>query len=181
MLHGIIAVCPRTGSLLFSKAYAPSFGLPLPAGGQPMDAHNLASLVFALQINATAVLDGSSRAPGHEGSSNGVGEHEPVLRSVDMGPGLRLVFYKDVKLPGLLLTLSLDPALGDRAEKLLAESICNSFAVAYGEQLRQRPQSGGAALPVRRLKSAGKLVRQCLLAVSRLLLHDLMQTFDISL
>ena len=28
MLHGIIAVCPQTGGLLYAKAYAPSFGLP---------------------------------------------------------------------------------------------------------------------------------------------------------
>ena len=66
MLHGVVAVCPRSGSLLFAKAYTASFGLPTPSGGQAMDAHNLASLVFALQLNATSVLDGNAE---HMGST----------------------------------------------------------------------------------------------------------------
>lgn len=171
MLHGIVALCPRAGSLLFARAYAPSFGLPLPSGGQPIDAHNLASLVFALQLNATAVLDGNSEDPTH-GSAN------PALKSIDMGPGLRLVFYQDAKLPGLLLTLSLDPALGDRAQRRLAECICDAFAEAFGEQLRRHASGAGAPGPVRRLRGATELVQRCFASVSQFLLQDLMQTFS---
>ena len=174
MLHGIVALCPRTGSLLYAKAYAPSFGLPLPSGGQHMDSHNFASLLFALQLNADAVLDGNKE---DEHSAKAAQNVEPALKCVDMGPGLRLVFYKDAKLPGLLLTLSLDPALGSRAQRLLAESICNSFADAFGEQLRLQAGSVGAGGPVRRLRGATDLVQQCLATVSQSLLEAVMQTF----
>jgi hypothetical protein len=169
MLHGIVALCPRTGSLLWSKAYASSFGLPPPPGG-PMDAHNLASLVFALQLNAAAALSDSADADG------GAGAHAPALRSVDMGPGLRLVFYRDPELPGLMLALSLDPALGSCAERRLAESICTTFAAAFGEQLRRPP--GAAAGHVRRLRGATELVQQALASVSRSLLDELLHTFS---
>ncbi len=162
MLHGIVALCPRTGSLLWSKAYAPSFGLPPPPGGQPIDAHNLASLIFALQLNAAATLSG--------GAGGGAGA--PALRSVDMGPGLRLVFYRDPELPGLLLALALDPALGPGAEQRLAESVCAAFATAYGEQLL------APAGPVRRLRGATELVQQALASVSRALLDELLHTFS---
>lgn len=170
MLHGIVALCPRTGSLLWSKAYASSFGLPPPPGGKPMDAHNLASLVFALQLNAAAALSDGADAGG------GAGAHAPALRSVDMGPGLRLVFYRDPELPGLMLALSLDPALGSCAERRLAESICATFAAAFGEQLRRPP--GAAAGHVRRLRGATELVQQALASVSRSLLDELLHTFS---
>lgn len=169
MLHGIVALCPRTGSLLWSKAYASSFGLP-PPGVEQLDAHNLASLVFALQLNATAALCDGADADG------GAGAHAPALRSVDMGPGLRLVFYRDPELPGLMLALSLDPALGSCAERHLAESICATFAAAFGEQLRRPP--GAAAGHVRRLRGATELVQQALASVSRALLDELLHTFS---
>ena len=167
MLHGIVALCPRTGSLLWSKAYAPSFGLPPPPGGQPIDAHNLASLVFALQLNAAAALSSGAG----DGAGDGAGG-APALRSVDMGPGLRLVFYRDPELPELLLALALDPALGSGAEQRLAESICAAFATAYGEQLR------APAGPMRRLRGATELVQQALASVSRALLDELLHTFS---
>jgi len=180
MIHGIVALCPRTGSLLFSRAYAPSFGLPLPSGGQPIDAHNLASLVFALQLNATAVRDGNGEhdangLDGEAGSSSGA--NDPALKSVDIAPGLRLVFFTDANLPGLLLTLSLDSALGERAQRRLAESICDSFAGAFGEQLRRHAGCTGVLGPVRRLRGASELVQQCFGSLSQFLLHELMQTF----
>ena len=181
MLHGVVAVCPRSGSLLFAKAYAPSFGLPTPSGGQPMDAHNLASLVFALQLNATAVLDGNVEESGRAGRSEdgrqGCDLHQPALRAVDMGPGRRLVFFTDPTLPGLLLMLSLDPALGERAQGMLAERIRDSFAEAFGEQLRPQPGPGAPLGPVRRLRGASEIVQRCLSSISRVLLDDLVQTF----
>jgi len=181
MIHGIVALCPRTGSLLFSRAYTPSFGLPLPSGGQPIDAHNLASLVFALQLNATAVRDGNeehdaSGVEGEAGSSSGA--NVPALKSVDIAPGLRLVFFTDANLPGLLLTLSLDSALGERVQRRLAESICDSFAGAFGEQLRRHAGGTGVLGPVRRLRGASELVQQCFGSLSQFLLHELMQTFS---
>lgn len=181
MLHGVVAVCPRSGSLLFAKAYTASFGLPTPSGGQAMDAHNLASLVFALQLNATSVLDGNAE---HMGSTvepvddrHSRDQHQATLKSVDMGPGLRLVFYKDPTLPGLLLMLSLDPALGERAQGMLAQRICDSFAEAFGEQLRSQADPGAALGPVRRLRGASEIVQRCLSSISQILLDDLIQTF----
>jgi hypothetical protein len=182
MLHGVVAVCPRSGALLFAKAYAPSFGLPTPGGGQPMDAHNLASLVFALQLNATAVLDGNAE-PATCAGGDAAGRHacglqqQPALRAVDMGPGLRLVFFQDPALPNLLLMLSLDPALGDRVQGLLAERICDAFAEAFGEQLGPQAGRGAAPGPVRRLRGASDIVQRCLASISQALLADLIQTF----
>ena len=177
MLHGIVALCPRTGSLLWAKAYAPSFGLPRSAGEPAIDSHNLASLVFALQLNATAILVGADEgfSVGPAGGNTG----EPALKSVDMGPGLRLIFYKDDKLPGLLLTLSLDPALGEHAQRVLVQSLYNSFAEKFGEQLRSSAGVGsGPSGPVRRLRGATELVQKSLASVSQYLLDDLLQTFS---
>jgi hypothetical protein len=54
MLHGIIALCGRSGGLYYSKAYSSNFGLQLQEGAEKTDPHNLSSLLFALQLNAQA-------------------------------------------------------------------------------------------------------------------------------
>ena len=154
-----------------------------PRGGQPIDAHNLASLVFALQLNASAVLDGSacsSQAGGPKEESAPRSE-QPALKSVCMGPGMSLVFYTDAKLPGILLAMSLSPGLGERAESFLAESMFGAFAAEFREQLQRQAVGAGAAgpvQPVRRLRGAGKVVQRCLADVSQFLLHELTSTFS---
>lgn len=155
MLHGVLGLCARSGALLFSKAWTPSFGLGGGKGGigngAPIDAINLSSLVFALQLNAAAAIEDDSdeedvavhgAAPVLSVDSEG-----PALRSVDMGAGVRVVFHSPTQLPGVLIALFAPKGEAAAVERRLLEDISGALAAKFAEQWAARP-SHQVQLPV---------------------------------
>ena len=147
MLHGLLGLCARSGSLLFSKSWTPSFGLD-GAGvngrgnSAPIDAINLSSLVFALQINAAAAVEDGPVDSSNDTAASllAVDSQGPVLRSVDMGAGVRIVFHSPPKLPGLLLALFAQASepMSAAVEQRLLDDISAALGSKFGAQLASR-------------------------------------------
>lgn len=158
MLHGVLALHAKSGGLLFSKAFSPSFGLPEVPDGPPMDPHRLSSLIFALQINATAATVGAS-------------EHQPALQSVQFG-SVRTIFHCTKQLPDLLIALFVDKAVHPSAERQLLFTFSNAMSGKYGDELSMQ----AAQNRVRRLKGAAGVLKESVVGHVAWLLRRAMES-----
>jgi len=127
-MDGVLVVTLRGGLLLWHAAYAPNFGLPRPT--HPM---NLASYVFALQSNASAIYDGDDDAPPAPAAGAAPAR---CLRYVALGAGPTVDFAEYVDGAGaatLLCAAFTRPGFGSRAQRsALAVDLLARFVARHG-------------------------------------------------
>jgi hypothetical protein len=103
---GMRPVRSRSQPQTISQAYTKNFGLPRSCAS---DSHNLASLIFALQLNASAVVGQSNDAATNRNQVHGSSD-TPSLKQVEMH-GLLVTFDSSGR---LLLALFVSPSLGPK-------------------------------------------------------------------
>jgi len=114
MIHGVIGVCSKTGRLLFSKKYSPSYGLPASPETESIDSHKLAALIFAFQLNANACL---VQSQGEDSS-----ESAP-LKFLKFGNKLKIFFQAHPTLRNLVVALFVEEQMQEEPAHALLKNI----------------------------------------------------------
>ena len=139
-MNGVLVLCSRTGSLLYGQSYAQNFGLP--ESHRPVDALNLAAMLFALHINSRAVVIPS---PGEAGGQGG------GLKMYEVGH--TTMHFNHNEQAHVLGVVFIETATGEEIGQYLAERVVEQFVDKYF--LEDGPAAdahGAAGTPFKQLR-----------------------------